>query len=342
MESNEKTPMNVDFNRASGPSSGSSSGPGAVDFIEEENVGINSNRACNAVVFKAHASKSKNWPRFKPILRHNIREDIPFVFQSPTRYMLFHCFYTAFFLLLNFSISCTAYFLPYSFFVDDWVMRANVTASPIWFFVWTVLGFVFYASLYKALTHYSKGWYSVFFVGTVVEILLSFFVAVGVPGSGLMGHLMAGHLKESWTISFLSPILVFAFVLNAILLISNLSKIHFAFVAIGKAGKEFPPPSSEASGGVGASAETRVEELTSLPEGSSVVVSEWRKAAPGSGSGSGGSYILYDKRDPGRAYWSPPNIADMIESGDVDPVTQELTISRLAGGSFVFGVVDKK
>lgn len=174
------------------------------------------------------SSKTKNWPACKPILRHDIKADIPQDLWTIMRLMLAHCFYTAFLLLFNFFTALAAVSAPHDSYDDD-MYFSGMVISPVWFVGWTLLTFVLYHSLYKALAHRHRGHYIFFFCGTVFEVLLSFFGMLGVSSSALMGFWQALKMKDILWVSVMCYAVSIAFVEKITFLVVALINIHKGF-----------------------------------------------------------------------------------------------------------------
>lgn len=293
----------------------------------------------------------------KYIIHHNIPVDIPPYLQKLVKLVFGHCFFTAGILLLNFFVALIVMCLPHDSYDDD-MLFADLVISPVWFVGWTLLDFVFYSALYSSLAEHRPKKYHVFFCGYILEIILTALGIAGIPHTALMGFVQGVKSADDSAFSCVLCIVVaIAFVLNMIFLV-------YAMVAVDKGYKKAMRDERIAVEGNDAirskigttqalpnevggrkvtylpvnGGSSSVEKLSALPEDSITVISEWKRvdASPGE------AYILYVENEPGRAYWSNSHIADIINSGSVNPVTQVLTISRLPGGSFVFGVADKE
>lgn len=306
-----------------------------------------------------YESREKNWPACKPILRHNIKADIPAGLQKVTKLVLFHCFYEVIFLLINFVAALVGLFTNKDSYLDD-MLFGDLVISPVWLVGWGVLSFIFYHSLYKALAHRRRGHYTFFFCGSIFEILLSILAVIGIKGSALMGFCQGLALHESVVTCFLCFVVVVGFALNGVFLVVVLVKLQGKYDAVmngegaveesvdavaAKVGNSAALP-REVGGrkitylppNAGSAGKSKVEKLSALPANSFTVISEWRKA---DSEEEGDAYILYVENEADRAYWSTPHVAGILNNGLVNPATQVLTISRLPGGSFVFGVADK-
>lgn len=303
---------------------------------------------------KEAMAKPKNWPKCKPILRHNIKEDIPLELQTMTHLMLFDCFYTAFVLIFNFFVVFMACFIrgDDSFF-DELVF------SFIWFVVWTIGCFAFYCCLYRAISKQSRKCYIVFILGVIAEAITSVIAAMGISGSGIMSFSYAISIGKDPLFGFFGFITTIAFTLNVIFLVAYFFMIRSMYkkvvtrnriviedgIAIAPRIGSCDSLPSDIDGreirylplSAGSACDSKVESLAALPEDSFTVISEWKKMD----ANLDDSYILYAEGDIRHAYWSNQQVAGILSNGVVNPVTQVLTISRLPGGSFAFGVMDK-
>lgn len=79
------------------------------------------------------------------------------------------------------------------------------------------------------------------------------------------------------------------------------------------------------------------QKLDTIPEDSIVVIHRWRKIT----TKFGDSYVLHVDNQPGKAYWGNSRVTAILNGGMVDMKTQMLTISRLAGGAFVYGTLKR-
>ena len=306
-------------------------------------------------------------PCCRSFLGHGIRTEIPLGFQRLVRLMLLNCYYVAFFLLVNCLAEVAAFCAHTEFQVDETVLLVGLCLSVLWLVLFTALSFRLYKALYKALADRRPGHYRAFFWGTVAEVLVCVFIAGGVPCSGFMGLFMVAVTAESFGTCLLSFLVTAAFTLDAVFLAVALVKVHAkhrrmaaaaaanemvteeSAVVSAKVGTLEALP-SEVGGrkvsylpvSAGRPFNSKVERLSALPENSFTVVAEWKEVgASPEEEEDGGSYILYVENEPERAYWSTPQVAGILNSGLVNPATQVLTLSRLPGGSFAFGVADK-
>ena len=294
-------------------------------------------------VGQEQAVRKKNWPPCKPCIRHDIKADIPYRLQKITTLMLLHCFYVIFFLFVEFVTELIGMHVSTNSDIDE-IIFCDAMFSTVWLVGWGGLSLIFYHSLYKALTHMHTGHYVFFFCGTIFEILLSILAVIGPKYSALMGFFHIVALRSEKVICFVCFLFTIAFIVNTMFLIFALVAIHGEYsrlarekAAMGTAeglpsevdGRHvmyFPSDAGHSTG-------LKVESLTALPEDSFTVIAEWQRAAEG--------YVLYVENEPERAYWSTPYVEGILNNGLVNPMSQELTISRLQDGSFVFGVVDK-
>lgn len=307
--------------------------------------------------------KPKNWPAWKPILRHSIKEDIPEDFKKIVRFYFFDRFYVVFFLIVNVFAALICYLNKFSYETSSSYL-INLFLSPLWLVIWGIMAYVFYWALYTSLSENHSSHYAVFIIGSILEIILSIIAIAGFFGFGFMG--ISCGFMVSGTISIIMCYLVaFAFFVNLIFLIISLVKIQMTRTkskkyfnlendsAVNGADIELKDDDDEAAAAKNLPEEvngrkikylkvdddvtndnSEVKRLTDLPNGSLTVISEWKKVEDG-------KFILYVENEPERAYWSNEKAAGIIGGGLVDPETQVLTVSRLPDGSFVFGVADK-
>ena len=318
------------------------------------NNSINNNDSNTSTVIAADP-KPKNWPRCMPFLRHSIKEDIPPEFRTITKLMLFHCFYVLFFLLVS-LVASTIEMLTGGSLDDVVVSYISTIATPVWIIVWGVLAFTLYALLYKSVAHNRRSCHVAFAIGTVFEILLSIYVSVGFPLYAPLSiwSVFMGMRTGTAVVAFIVNI---AFAINTVFLIvafviilvryPKLARRYQTVTACGesvapKIGTTEALPAEVRGRKIkyfdGGNALASARNLNSLPEDSITVISEWRKV----GTRAEGSYLLYVENEPERVYRSSSQVDGILDNGVVNPVTQALTISRLPGGSFVFGAMDKK
>ena len=307
-------------------------------------------------------SKPKNWPSFKPVLRHSIKEDIPKELQSVMRFALGHCFFVLFVLFLNFGTGFFVYFMPYERYPGSAFLLTSIVLSSAWLLLWGAVPFVIYGCLYRAIAWGRTGCYRAFAVGTIARAVLAALAAVGPPYTGMHGFVLAFSFSEVFPVIVLSAIVGVLFALDFLCLLASLAVTHARRSALSRAGPLPVADDAEVSGMAGAAGalpsevggrritylparagqrrgKAGTEALAALPENSLTVVDEWVRAAGGDG---GGEYVLYVEGDHERSYWSDAHVAGIIENGEVDASTQVLIISRLGNGEFVFGVADKK
>lgn len=304
--------------------------------------------------------KMKNWPRFKPILRHDIEDDLPYCVHLLMKILLFDRFFTIFLLILNFANTLIAKEENVTLYYNS-VIYTNYVIAPIWLVVWTILTVAVYIGFYKSFAKNNKAIYIFTFGGMVIEIVFSAFAAIGIDYTGLMGYVNISLLDDdiigSLYIGYIFASLMTAnFVFLIVLLIlfhgkhNKLENDYEIVIANNlaineKIGNSDVLP-NEVNGrkiqylspDAGRNQNSKVKQLNTIPENSLIVISEWKKVD----SDLDDSYILYVENDPNRAYWSNAHVAGIINNGLVNPLTQVLTISRLPGGSFVFGVADKE
>lgn len=300
--------------------------------------------------------KPKNWPPCSPILRHNIKEDIPHNLQATMKIALFHCFYVVIILLLNFI---TAYLAAFG--EENWVERSctitNFVLSIVWLFLWSIIVFGIYSFLYKAIAYRRKNLYPWFIAGSVLSAVLAVLAVCGFPYTGLYGFIVAFYFENAVIgMSFAFAVLAgvdFFYVVISTAIIHNKYKAFRASEPIVVAGEE------AIAGRVGTTnalpseidgrkisylpvnagqAGKKIEKLTALPNNSLTVIDEWKKVESGNAEGT---FVLYVEGNHERMYWGDEHVAGIIGGGEVDASTQVLTISRLENGEFVFGVADK-
>lgn len=303
---------------------------------------------------KEAVKRPENWPPCKPILRHSIREDIPLELQTMVRFMLSDCFYTAFVLVFNFVVVLITYFVH-----NEDLLFNDLIFSFIWFVVWTIGCFVVYSCLYMAISKQSRRYYVAFNFGLVADVIVSVIATMGLSNSGVMsfGYVISGAYGPLFR--FLSFITTIALTLNVIFLVAYFFVIRSKYKSVILSNRIVIEDCSAIASRIGAynslpseidgreirylplsagtACDSKVEKLNTLPEGSFTVISGWKKMD----NNPEHSYILYVENDPERAYWSNAQVAGMLNNGVVNPVTQMLTVSRLPGGSFVFGVMEK-
>lgn len=292
-------------------------------------------------------TKAKNWPSCRPIIRHNIEEDIPPRFQSVARAMFYSRFYTVFFLFVNFVTNIYYYQVDHGTIYD-------LSFSVVWLVLWTVLTFAFHRSFYRAFAYNNSSSYTTFFCGSIFEFVLSLIAICGFKYTGFLGYFGLAFDESNAPYNVISFLLIIAFTLKAAFVIFSLVLLSKRRITPEDGLKDDTPlivkevnvlPADLDGRKInylpvraGNVCDVRVEKLSTLPENSFIVISEWKRAQPE----SNGSYILHVAGEPARAYWSDPHVTRIIDSGNVDPMTQMLTISRLPDGSFVFGVVSKE
>lgn len=302
--------------------------------------------------------KPNNWPRSCPIIRFDIEDDFPRGFHGIGRVMFFQTFYTAIILFVNFLTATTSFFfLPGYYYTTDAKM-SNFILSIIWLVVFTSLSFVLFRSFYKAVSQKNSFHLKVFLVGTTFDVIVAILAFFGPPFTGFMGVFNA-LIQEKWIIA---PCIIIsiAFFVKAVLLITVLVLVGRQRKAIRADNSVIVEDGDVISSNIGTidalpadiegrkikyltidafgTYRSKVEKLNTLPVNSFTIISEWRKVD----SDYDESYILYVENEPGRAYWSNPHVAGIINNGYVNPMTQVLTISRLSDGSFAFGVADKE
>lgn len=86
----------------------------------------------------------------------------------------------------------------------------------------------------------------------------------------------------------------------------------------------------------GAKTYPKSHKMVELPKDSVTVFDHWKKV---SGLYSD-SFCMYVKDQEGVSYWSNSHVTAILLGSFVDPEKQYFTISRLADGSFVYGVID--
>lgn len=303
--------------------------------------------------------KFKNWPRCKPILRHNIQEDIPLEMQTLTRIRLLHVFYVIFFLLFNFFTAIVTK-VVYVERLHASECRSSIVGSLILLCVWAATSIVSYICFYKTFSGrvFMSYWFYLFF--TIIELVFCVLVIIGFWSAGFMGITVALKLEHYVGIKLMCFFNVFAFAFDAIFLVVSIVAAHIMILRITSAEKIVVAPDVKVSADLGTEealprsingrqitylpsnagdiCESKIEDLAKLPNDSFTIISEWRKVD----SDYDDSYILYVENEPGRAYWSNPHVAGIINNGLVNPMTQVLTISKLSNGSFVFGTADKE
>lgn len=308
-----------------------------------------------------NGAREKNWPPFHPILRHNIQEDIPQNFKLVMRIMLGHCFLTLILLLFNLGVSIGAVCTNYRWYVQV-LFYVNVAMASFWLAFWGFFSVFFYFELYKSISTRRFKCFKVFFYGTICEILLCGAGVAGFPGGGFMGFVMSIFADYNWYIFIMGLIISVLFSVKILFLITMLiiirvkfSKFRKGFIIdvaknnevdpqvgnvkslpleIGTSGRRIKYLPANAS----LECKSKVEKLITLPNNSFTIISDWRKVDASLDE----SYILYVENEPGRAYWSNAYVAEIINGGLVNPMTQVITISRLPNGSFAFGVADKE
>ena len=307
-------------------------------------------------------SKAQNWPSFKPVLRHSIKEDIPKELQSVMRFALAHCFFVLLALFLNLGAGFFVYFMPYERYPGSAFLLSSLVLSAAWLLLWGAVPFVIYGCLYRAIAWGRTGCYRAFAVGTIARAVLAALAAVGPPYTGMHGFVLAFSVSEAFPVIVLSAIVGALFALGFLCLLASLAVTHARRSALSRAGPLPVADDAEASGMAGADGalpsvvggrritylpacagqqrrgKAGTEALAALPENSLTVVDEWVRA----GGEGGGEYVLYVEGDHERSYWSDVHVAGIIDNGEVDASTQVLTISRLGNGEFVFDVADKK
>ena len=297
--------------------------------------------------------KPKNWPRCMPFIRHSIKEDIPPEFRTIMKLMLFHCFYVLVFLFTS-LITTLIEMLTGGSVRDVIIAFISSIGTPVWIVVWGVLAFTLYAFLYKSIAHNKRGYLIAFSIGTVIEILMSIYVSVGFPLYAPLGiwSVFMGVSTGTAVVAFIVNI---AFVINTaflivafVIILARYPKLAQRYQTVTVCDESVAPKigttealPAEVSGRkikYFANALANARNLNSLPEDTITVISEWKKV----GTSAEGSYLLYVENEPERVYRSSPQVDGILDNGTVNPVTQVLTISRLPGGSFVFGAMDKK
>lgn len=296
----------------------------------------------------------KNWPRSKPILRHDISKDLPLEAQRLARLNLVHSFYMLFVLIINIFTAAIA------FAVFETRGRLNCLLSIIFAPIWAIIAGIFtfgqYAYFYKAFARVSVYLYKMFFVGVVIELAISIIAGCGFRGSGFMGIGMAGEMKyHPWVVA-LCGIITALFFINAIIDIFLLAISTTRFIPLNKNAKVYIADIKDVQSRVGTTEalpnevdgkkityispdeKPKVMNLLQLPVNSLTVISSWENA----GEHQLYKYILRVHNEPERMYWSNAYVSNLIESGSVNRETQMLTISRLADGSFAFGVIERK
>lgn len=89
--------------------------------------------------------------------------------------------------------------------------------------------------------------------------------------------------------------------------------------------------------GAGAKTFPKSHKMVELPKDSVTVFERWNKVT----GVYGDSFCMYVKDQEGVSYWSNSRVTAILLGGFVDPEKQYFTISRLADGSFVYGVIDR-
>ena len=317
-------------------------------------IDVEGNSINNKASIIAADPKPKNWPSCMPFIRHNLKEDIPPEFRTIMKLMLFHCFYVLFFLLLSLVTTLIEMF---SGTIKDVILSILSTAgAPVWIIVWGTLAFSLYALLYKSVAHNKTGCFVAFVIGTIFEILLSIYVSVGFPPYAPLSiwSVFFGRATAVIVIAFIVNI---AFAINTVFLIVAFVVILVRFPKLGNMYQVINVYGDSVAPKIGttealpaevggrkikyfdeANTSANARSLSTLPEDTITVISEWKKVS----SSTNGSYLLYVENEPERVYWSSYHIDGILDNGAVNPITQVLTISRLPGGSFVFGTMDKE
>lgn len=89
--------------------------------------------------------------------------------------------------------------------------------------------------------------------------------------------------------------------------------------------------------GAGAKTFPKSHKMMELPKNSVTVFDRWNKVT----GIYGDSFCMYVKDQEGVSYWSNSRATAILIGDFVNPETQYFTISRLADGSFVYGVIDR-
>lgn len=202
-----------------------------------EDVNDQTNTHNNDYALINNNNKVNNWPKCKPIIRHDIRSDIPPSFQILTWLMFSRCFYISFFLFFNFITVLLSYYV-FKVYPHDDVIEFDLILSPIWFVVWTLLSFLFYSFMYKAFSYKNTKYFITFIVGSVIEIIFSIIAALGFTYFGIMGLFMASSISKYPGACAMSWVVTTAFMMELIFLVVIVIIIITKFAKMKKAEKK--------------------------------------------------------------------------------------------------------
>ena len=329
----------------------SSASKAGYNTVPDHCIDVADNNSDSPVVLTS-GSKPNNWPRCHPFIRHDIKADIPSGFHRIMKLMLFHCFYILIFLLVSFITSIIEITRPDQEVSYAVVFLFNLISMPIWIIVWGILSFSDYVLLYKAIAYNRRGCYTAFVIGTVVEILLSIFATVGFPLFtplsiwGAFLDMRTGAMAMAFIINIAFFVCTVFLIVALVVIQVKRSKQALPLAGVPVAsmvGKTQALPAEVDGREIkyinGGDSFKNARNLNTLPEDSITVIGKWKKV--GSSLESEGSYLLYVENMPETIYRSSPHVDGILDNGAVNPKTQALTISRLPGGSFVFGTMDK-
>lgn len=309
-----------------------------------------------------HAYKGKNWPPCKPIIRHNIKEDIPRELQKTMKAVLFYPFFNAIILIFNFIVAFFIYVNVEDYVEDISVYVTNIVLSVVWLIVFGVLPFVSYSFLYKAIAYGRRDLYKWFVIGFIVSAVIDVVGVGGFPYTGFYGFFIAFYMSDLGIgLSFMMGVFFmvdFFYVVSSVIIAHVQYRKFRATGAIVVAGDAIVPAKVGTTNALPNEIDgrkvnylpvsaglhhkpkgTKIEKLLALPNNSFTVIDEWKRIDAGNAEGM---FVLYVEGNHEMSFWSDGHIAGILNSGEVDPSTQVLTISRLENGEFVFGVANKK